>query len=62
LHAEIQCADSRRSIQLGLNRYTFTVSARLPLNPKLRTYRCVAISDVTGQERNNAANPFGSTS
>ena len=30
---------------------TFTVSARLPLRPQLPTYRCVALSDVQGQQR-----------
>ncbi len=29
---------------------TFTESGRLPLNPQLPTYHCVALSDVHGQK------------
>jgi class 3 adenylate cyclase len=35
---------------IWVNRYTFTVSARLPLRPQLPTCRCVALSDARGHE------------
>ena len=33
------------------HRCTFTVSARLPLDPQLQTYRCIALRDASGQKR-----------
>ena len=37
-----------------VKRYIFTVFARLPLRPQLPTYRCVALSDVQGQEQTSS--------
>ena len=35
----------------GVNRYTFTMSARCRLRSQLRKYRCVAANVETGQQR-----------
>ena len=37
---------------------TFTASARLPLTPQLRTYRCAALNDIQGQTATHAVREF----
>jgi hypothetical protein len=43
----------RLARQDRVKRYIFTVSAGLLLRPQLPTYRCIALSDATGQEETN---------
>jgi len=52
--ARFTCCDASRSrcqCLSWVNRYTLTVSARLPLFTQLPTYRCLALSDPQGQLR-----------